>query len=234
MWSVSGFKLDLVLLLGFAIGCTADPIPYPNAGTPNPTVYSFTAQNSGDVVAYSLGSNAGFYDYLELMVNGTPTGVFGLNNQAPPGESQDFGHANAGDSLVFSIYVSASNFTFYSNQALNPDGLNHVYATPFSSDGNVPSGLYLGFEDLFGTNYINVNGVVSDFDYNDAQFVVTDTNMTSLSSVPEPGSLALAIIAIGGLAAVRYKNRGACRAARTIRLSVLRSFARALQPLAGR
>ena len=38
--------------LAFAGAAFAGPIPYPNPGTVNPDVYTFTAASDGDIVAY--------------------------------------------------------------------------------------------------------------------------------------------------------------------------------------
>jgi hypothetical protein len=52
-WSskaIAGAALAL-LLCGLGTVARADAIPYPNAGTPNPESYSFTAGATGEIIA---------------------------------------------------------------------------------------------------------------------------------------------------------------------------------------
>ena len=58
----------------------AGPIPYPDAGTENPVLYSFTAAATGDITAYFYGSTAAYVKQLTMLVNGVPTGIQGLNS----------------------------------------------------------------------------------------------------------------------------------------------------------
>jgi hypothetical protein len=187
----------LFAVLGAGIA-KADVIPYPNIGTINPVIYSFTATSAGDIIAYFFGSSAGNDETIGLLVNGVSTAITGLDDHSSnKGETLDLGHANKGDVLVFTLQDLSTSTTFYSNPALNPDSLNHVYSTSFSGDNTVPipKGIYLSFEDLTPSQG-------SDFDYNDTQFVVT--NVTS--GVPEASTWVMMLIGFAAMGAAAYRR----------------------------
>ena len=195
-----------------ASGARAQSIPYPDAGTVNPVEYSFTATSTGDLVAYDFAqSGASFDEQLGLLVNGVDTGINGLDDHnSQEGDPLNFGMVHAGDVLTFYINVETGgqgNFTYYSNTALNNDGLNHVYSAlwagglPPGGTVALPAGIYLGFEDASPVN----NGF-SDFNYQDEQFVFTDT---SVSVVPEPATWLGLLTGLGGLATLRANKLGA-------------------------
>jgi hypothetical protein len=164
----------------------ADAIPYSTPGHVNTTTYSFTASSDGNLVAYFAGSTAGFHNQLGVLVNGVDTGIYGLDDHASSlGDSLDFGHVNSGDSLVFVLKVFDLGYNWYSNQSLNSDGVNHVYATPYTATsvtgdgiplGIIPPGTYVAFEDLPGGG---------DLNYHDENFVFTNV---SGAEVPDSGS----------------------------------------------
>jgi hypothetical protein len=186
----------------------ADAIPYPNVGTYNATSYSFTAANTGDVIAYFVGGGtAGYTNEMGLLVNGVQTAAgFGLNNHATAvGTSFDLGPVTAGDSLVFVLNNLSLGKKAYSDPGMNVTyddpgvtGHNHVYSTAYTATspvfGTVPAGAYVAFEDLVFPN--------SDFNYNDESFVFTNVGTTS---VPEPASIALLLS--GGLPLLALKRR---------------------------
>jgi len=177
----------------------ADIIPYPTPGLLNATTYSFTASSDGDLVAYFAGSTAGYHNQLGVLVNGVDTGLYGLDDHASfLGQSLDFGHVNAGDSLVFVLKVFDLGHNWYSDQSLNSDGVNHVYATPYTATsvtsdgiplGIIPPGTYVAFEDLPGGG---------DRNYHDENFVFTNV---SGAEVPDSSStislLGAAILSLG-------------------------------------
>jgi len=198
---LSGSVAALSLLVVSAQVSRADIIPYPNIGTVNATTYTFTAVSTGNVMAYFAGASAGYTEEIGLLVNGVSTGIFGLNNHTSTvGQSLDLGFVHAGDTLTFVDKILTTGGSWYSNPALNSDGINHVYSTPYSGvlfDHSIPSGIYVGFEDLpLGK---------SDLDYNDVTFVFTD--VSTGGGTPEPSFLSLLCAGFVGLGVVAYRRR---------------------------
>ncbi len=178
----------------------ADIIPYPDAGTQNPTSYIFTATQDGPLVAYFYGSNASFSETLGLIVNGQDSGVTGFENHSTPfGALLNFGNVHAGDRLVFYIQVTTTGDTFYSDTSRNADGENHVYSTPYSGGSGIPAGVYVAFEDILNSHSN------SDHNYRDEQFVFTNTTMTT--AVPEPSTWAMMLLGFAGIGFATYRHR---------------------------
>lgn len=182
-------SLAHLLALATAASATlmADAIPYPNPGTIAPTS-TFTAANAGDVIAYFHGSTASYDDQLGLFVNGVQLGGWGLDNHSSNfGDVYDFGHVDAGQTLTFALRVLTTGYTLYSTPSLNSDGINHTYATSYTSDNNsnirIPSGTFVGFEDELLR--------ASDLNYNDEDFVFTNVAAQAVADSPEPGSALL-------------------------------------------
>ena len=174
--------LTVAALLVAATATEAMPV-YPAPGTANAATYSFTAEKSGTITAWFAGKEAAYTNLLGLEVNGVDTGVLGLNNQTSAlGQSLSFGHVNAGDSLTFTIKVLTTGDTFYSDPALNSDGLQHIWSVPYAGgEYGIPKGTYVGFEDIAWGG---------DKDYDDLQFVWKNT-------VPEPATWAMMIAGFG-------------------------------------
>lgn len=195
-----------VTLSGSLSLLASSTIPYPDPGTIAPT-QTFTATNSGDVLAYFYGSDAGYQETLGLFVNGVQLGSWSLNDKTSTyGQSVDFGYVTAGTNLVFAIDVANTNTIIYSTPSLNSDGDNHTYATSFSAQTKngvtIPAGTYIGFEDELAPK--------SDFNYTDEQFVLANTTASVLSTppvslTPEPSSLISIAI---GLACVAFGSFG--------------------------
>jgi hypothetical protein len=188
-------SLSAALAFAFCSTAQAVPVPYANPGTPNTQTYVFTAQATGDVMAYFAGSNASYENEITLLVNGVATGVSGLNNHASAyGAQLNLGSVNMGDVLTFELVnLNPGNVgPWYSNASMNSDGRQHIYASAYAGDSLIPAGTAIGFEDL---------RVGSDFDYNDENFVFTNlaTATTDTSDVPEPASLGLMLIGAAGL-----------------------------------
>lgn len=184
----------------------ATPIPYPNSGTIDTHIHTFTATGTGPIGAYFYGSTANYTNTLSLLVNGsiTPESSAGLlNNQTSGiGDFVVLGYANAGDVLTFQLNVLSSEETWYSNESLNADGINHIYSTSFSGDTthSIPNGTYVGFEDLY-------NG--GDSDYDDETFIFTNISHVAapVSPVPEPEAYAMLLIGLGLIAfAARHRK----------------------------
>jgi hypothetical protein len=200
----------LALAVTAMSSASAAAIPYPNAGTENPIAYTFTASATGDLTAYSYKKSGASYDEtLGLLINGVDSGINGLDNHSSAaGDKLDFGSVMKGDVLTFYITVnSIGGQKFYSDPTLNPGGTNQVYSTSFGGAGNVPAGVYVAFEDLNPT----VNGS-SDFNYQDEEFVFTNTS--SVSNVPLPASAPMfgAALAALGVVGYRLKRKGAATA----------------------
>lgn len=186
-----------IAALALAGSAFADAIPYPGTGTENPALYTFTATSTGDLSAYFYASTASYDETLGMLVNGVDTGVNGLeNHQTAYGTQLDFGNVHAGDVLTFYINVANTGATYYSNKALNGDGVNHVYSTSFSGDGGtIPAGTYVAFEDLPSGG---------DLNYRDEEFVFTNTTTT----VPEPAGVALMLAGLGLVGVAARRRRG--------------------------
>jgi hypothetical protein len=142
----------LALVAGSANVARADLIPYGNAGTPNPTVYNFTATSTGVITAYFAGADAGYSTVIGLLVNGVSTGVTGLGDHSSTvGQSLVLGSVNAGDVLTFELINltldPTGNAIAYSNPALNAPydsligspttGKNHVYSTAYTRTSDI-------------------------------------------------------------------------------------------------
>jgi PEP-CTERM motif len=188
--TVSTIKAGAAAILAFAAMPAFAALPiYPSAGTQNPTPYTITAATNGNVLAYFASNTGGFTNLLGLQVNGIDTGILGLNNQtSTPGDVLDFGLVNAGDVLTFYINVTNNNDFWYSNKALNSDGVNHVWSTSYAGgDFGIPAGQFMTFEDLPGGG---------DFNYDDLGFVFTNVAVTP-GAVPEPASWVMLIAGFG-------------------------------------
>jgi hypothetical protein len=183
-------------------------IPYPNRGVENPATYTFTASHDGDVIAFFAGSGAAFSEVVGMTVNGIPTGITGLNDHTSHiGDSLVLGSVSKGDKIVFfDKELDLQNpDTWYSDLALNRDHEQHVCSTPYDSNshllnGAIPSGVYVGFEDL---SKDGARGT-PNFDYLDDTFVVTNvaTNVT-----PLPGALPLFATGLGGLVLLGWRRK---------------------------
>lgn len=177
------------LALG-ATAASADIPTYPNAGTENQELYTFTAAADANLVAYFTGSTGSFTNILGLIVNGVDLGLSTLDSQSSaPGDSFDFGAVNAGDLLVFYIDVNNGEYKWHSDRALNTDLTNHVWSTDYAGgDFGIPAGRFVTFEDLPGDG--------TDFNYDDLGFVFTNVDAV-ITPVPEAATWAMMIVGFG-------------------------------------
>ena len=190
--------------LAFAGHASAGVIPYPNPGTVNPAVYTFTAQNTGDIDAFFVGSSASLEENIGLYVNGVSTGVTGLNNHtSSQGDMVDLGFAHAGDILTFVMYIPPASGSplpapvWSSDPTQNSDGLQHIYSTDVFAGqayAGSPAGTYVGWEDLPKGS--------SDEDYNDDQYVFVNVSTT----VPEASTWVMMMAGFGALAFAAFRR----------------------------
>ena len=208
-WMAAG---ALALALGHGSIAKADYIPYPTPGIENPITYTFTAVSTGTVTAYFVaGAGAGFTNELGMSVNGGPVTSFGLNNHTSAyGDSFVLGPVNAGDTLTFVMHNLVPGIgNVYSDPTLNgpydnePVGHNHVYSTVFLTDGIIPTGTFVSFEDLPPVNPY----FTEDWNYNDEDFVFT--NVAATPAVPVPAALWGGIVLLGGMISTRQLRRRA-------------------------
>lgn len=170
---------------------------YQNPGTANPIIYNFRAVG-GDVVAFFSGKSAVFSNTLGIRV-GKIDYFSTLNSQiSTVGESFNFGYYAAGTEIEILIAVNGSK-AFYSDVTLNTDATNHLYSVDYLkgtlAHNLIPSGTYVGFEDIAGGG---------DRDYNDFTAVFTGI----ASGIPEISTWAMFIIGFASLAFVnRRRNR---------------------------
>lgn len=163
---------------------------YPDQGTENTELYTFTAAADGDLVAYFTGSSGSFTNTLGLIVNGVDVGQSTLNSQASvAGDSFNFGAVSAGDTLIFYIDVNGGEFRWHSAPALNSDLANHVWSTDYAGgDFGIPAGRFVTFEDLPADG--------TDFNYDDLGFVFSNVDAV-VAPIPEPASWALMVAGFG-------------------------------------
>lgn len=195
----------------------ANSVPYPDRGAYHNTSYTFTAAQSGHVMAFMVGGfSAAYENELSLMINGTLTRAgFGLNNHTSQvGTVFDLGEVHAGDTLVFVLRNYTLHQDLYSDATLNTTydqtgalGHNHIYSVNYTASATfsgVPSGTYVGFEDQ--------RFPYSDYNYNDLSFVFTNVSVATngaVSPVPEPQSLTMLVAGLAAVVGATVRRRRA-------------------------
>ena len=166
----------------------AQPIANP-AGAGAPVLVN----SNSNVIATYLGTSASFTNELYLVRPGT-TDLFLFNNKSSAvGSTVDLGSFTPGTELVFRLFVTNTQTSFFSGLAgRNPDGRAHAAV---ESNYGAPGTTLVSFEDL-------LNG---PFTYNDLSFSFSGT---TAGAVPEPETWAMMILGLGGVgAAMRVRRR---------------------------
>jgi PEP-CTERM motif len=200
-------KLLAMLAVGSCscLGLFGTSLGYANPGIVAPA-FTFTAQSSGEEVGYFMGSTAGFTNLIGLWVNGKQLGSFALNNHTSQvGDSVDFGHVNAGDTLVFALQANDGSYVVSSDPSMNSDSISHVYTSSYTGGTEngvtIPAGTFVAFEDLLSPG--------SDLNYNDENVVFSNVAATAAdpTATPEPASMLLLGTGLAGTALVAAKRK---------------------------
>ena len=103
------FCVKLIAATAFALASIAAQavIPiYPNAGTENTALYTFTAAATGRLQAYFADSTATYEEELGLKINGIDSDVVGQNNNRTANNASiSFGNVTADDLLTLSRFL---------------------------------------------------------------------------------------------------------------------------------
>jgi hypothetical protein len=187
--------LGSVAVATFATVANAFPIASSGEGA------SVLVGGTSDIVATYQGNSASFSNDLYLMWDGAAgkpgddgnlsNDVFIFNNHSSAvGSTVNLGAFAPGTELEFRLHVNNTDDDFFTGAASrNPD--SHAHARVQANWE--PNTTLVSFEDLF-------NG---PFDFNDLSFSFTNT----VSSVPEPATLALFGLGLLGLASAKRKNK---------------------------
>lgn len=158
--------------------------------------YRYTVAKDGMVSGFFGGQTAAYDSDLSLIAEGYPdTDRHISNHVAKLGEMTTFGWYEAGTELTFKLFVHDTGDTFYSNTAMNPDGMEHARAFQFALPNGSLSAftpvIFMGFEDLMGGG---------DMDFNDSMAMFSNVIMVP---VPEPSAIAMLLAGPGLLGFTR-------------------------------
>jgi uncharacterized protein (TIGR03382 family) len=149
----------------------------------------------GNVTATFVdGAGAGLNNDVYLESPPNSLGIIFNNHSTTVGTMVDLGTFTAGTELLFRMHVNGDTPTDYFTgpASRNPDNFPHARLDDLAVDNQ----LLVGFEDLAGGG---------DQNYNDATFSLTNA---VVGEVPEPGTAALAVIAVA-VGALRARRRPA-------------------------
>jgi hypothetical protein len=180
----------------------ASTIPYADVGQVNQQSYSLAATETGSINVWFAGKGTATHEnLLTAFVNGTWTGIVGLDNQTSAlGQYLNLGYVTAGDIIVFKLIDLSSGANWFTDSIQNEDGVNHAYMTTFAGglvgSSPVPVGIYLAFEDVIAS--------ASDLNYQDLQFYMSTG---PIGAVPEPSTWAMMILGFAGVGFMTYRRR---------------------------
>lgn len=199
---ISGPLLAAIIACFLITKADASSIPYADVGQVNQQSYSLAATETGSINVWFAGMGTATHEnLLTAFVNGTWTGIVGLDNQTSAlGQYLNLGHVSAGDTIVFKLIDLFSGANWFTDNAQNEDRVNHAYMTTFAGglvgSSPVPAGIYLAFEDVIAS--------VSDLNYQDLQFYMSTG---PIGAVPEPSTWAMMILGFAGVGFMTYRRR---------------------------
>ena len=152
-----------------------DPGYFTNVNPEKETTFKLTGENAGF-------ANSNVFGYYYLGDSGTLNEVFSGSDSPTTTEKVQFGETD-----VFGFYLTSPQGTFYSDESLNSDGVDHFEV--WESGNGYKVRLYM--EDLAGGG---------DGDFNDMEVLVKNATPT-----PIPGAVWLFASGLLGLMGIRRK-----------------------------
>jgi PEP-CTERM motif len=170
--------------------------PWPDFIAPIGTEGLSVIAPGGDLFATYVGSDAGYTN--ELFVNGVAASILS-NKTTQPGTEVWLGSFAAGTEVVFRMNVIDHDglvYDYFTGEASrNADGLAHARVHTGWKDGAT----LVSFEDMQG----NPEG---DAGFNDLSFSLSSAG---INPIPEPGTLPLMALGLGGLLMAHRKRQKA-------------------------